>query len=165
MDLILQKGVEIGVHSIAPVFAARTVVQLDHREKTDKMAKWQVQLIETLKQCGLPWLPKIEEPCTVAEGLANLSKTDLSFVATFDPQAQHPRSHIKRYLEIHQHPPKNVSLWIGPEGDFTPDEIQAMLSKGVLPITLGASVLRSETAAIYGLSCLHYELSWRHQRS
>jgi len=163
MDFILQKGVEIGVRAITPVFAARTVVQLDRRDKLDKIAKWQAQAIEALKQCGLPWLPGINEPCSVAEGLDQLPGFDLSFVAAFDPKAKHPRDYINRHLDIHGHPPKRVSLWIGPEGDFTPEEIQVMYAKGVLPITLGASVLRSETAAIYGLSCLHYELSWLHQ--
>ena len=163
MDLILQKSLEIGIHSITPILATRTVVQLGPRDKMDKLVKWQTQIIETLKQCGFPWLPKVSEPCSVNEGLEQISETDLCFVATFDSSAQHPRDLIDQFKKTHGFNPKRVGLWIGPEGDFTSDEIHSMYAKGVLPITLGQSILRSETAAIYGLSCLHYELSWLHQ--
>ena len=54
--------------------------------------------------------------------------------------------------------PQSVCVWVGPEGDFTPAEMSAVKSAGALPITLGRLVLRSETAAVYCLSVLNYEL-------
>ncbi len=54
--------------------------------------------------------------------------------------------------------PKSVCVWVGPEGDFTPAEVNAIRQSGALPITLGKLILRSETAAIYCLSVLNYEL-------
>jgi 16S rRNA (uracil1498-N3)-methyltransferase len=53
--------------------------------------------------------------------------------------------------------PKSVGVWIGPEGDFTLDELQAIQNSGAQPISLGNLVLRVETAAIYCLSILNYE--------
>ena len=55
--------------------------------------------------------------------------------------------------------PQSVAVWIGPEGDFTPDELKAIQASGALPISLGRLVLRVETAAIYCLSILNYELN------
>jgi 16S rRNA (uracil1498-N3)-methyltransferase len=55
--------------------------------------------------------------------------------------------------------PHTVCLWIGPEGDFAPEEMESIKSSGALPITLGPLVLRSETAALCALSILNYELS------
>ena len=54
--------------------------------------------------------------------------------------------------------PQSVSVWVGPEGDFTAAETELIKAKGVLPITLGRLILRTETAAIYCLSVLNYEL-------
>jgi 16S rRNA (uracil1498-N3)-methyltransferase len=56
--------------------------------------------------------------------------------------------------------PASVCVWIGPEGDFTPAETMAITAGGALPITLGPLVLRAETAALYCLSVLHYELQF-----
>jgi len=55
--------------------------------------------------------------------------------------------------------PQSVGVWIGPEGDFTPEELDAIRASGALPISLGRLVLRVETAAIYSLSILNYELN------
>ena len=55
--------------------------------------------------------------------------------------------------------PQSVGVWIGPEGDFTPEELEAIQAAGALPISLGRLVLRVETAAIYCLSFLNYELN------
>jgi 16S rRNA (uracil1498-N3)-methyltransferase len=54
--------------------------------------------------------------------------------------------------------PASIGIWVGPEGDFTADELAAILAQGAKPISLGANVLRAETAAIYCLSVLSYEL-------
>jgi 16S rRNA (uracil1498-N3)-methyltransferase len=54
--------------------------------------------------------------------------------------------------------PQSVAVWIGPEGDFSLEELKAILASGALPISLGRLVLRVETAAIYCLSFLNYEL-------
>jgi len=72
--------------------------------------------------------------------------------------SQHPREFIRQFRERHQRLPATACVWIGPEGDFTLAEMDLLRSSGASPITLGRLVLRSDTAAIYGLSVLNYEL-------
>jgi 16S rRNA (uracil1498-N3)-methyltransferase len=79
-------------------------------------------------------------------------------IASLQSDSHHPRDLFQIYFSEHGRLPETVAIWIGPEGDFTPAEISAAKSAGALPITLGRLVLRAETAAIYSLSILNYEL-------
>jgi 16S rRNA (uracil1498-N3)-methyltransferase len=80
-------------------------------------------------------------------------------VASLQPGAQHPRTYFQKFESEHGRKPKSTCIWIGPEGDFTAEEVAAIISTGALPITLGKLVLRVETAATYCLSVLNYELT------
>ena len=111
-----------------------------------------------IKQCGSPWLTKIEPPVSLKNFLARREPFDLSLVASLQTGSRHPREFIQKYHDAHKHLPKTASIWIGPEGDFSPGEMELILSSGALPVTLGSLVLRSDTAAIYSLSVLNYEL-------
>ena len=64
------------------------------------------------------------------------------------------------FQQKHGRPPRSAGIWIGPEGDFTLEELQQIERSGAQPVTLGDLTLRVETAAIYGLSILNYELSF-----
>jgi 16S rRNA (uracil1498-N3)-methyltransferase len=72
--------------------------------------------------------------------------------------AQHLKKILADYQSEHRHRPASVLILIGPEGDFTPAELALAKSQGCRPITLGPIILRVETAAIYCLSVLSYEL-------
>jgi 16S rRNA (uracil1498-N3)-methyltransferase len=72
--------------------------------------------------------------------------------------SRHPREYFDSFLAKEQREPQSICIWVGPEGDYTPAEMALLKSAGVLPITLGRLVLRCETAAIYCLSVLNYEL-------
>lgn len=158
MELIVQKAAELGVHRIVPILSERTVAHLDAESAAAKVEKWQSTAIEAIKQCGSAWLPKIELPMTPQAFFAAGEKFDLSLLATLQPGARHPRVHMDGFRSEHGRLPSTVAVWVGPEGDFTPAEIHGILSHGALPITLGQLILRSETAAIYCLSVLNYEL-------
>ncbi len=158
MDVIVQKATELGVHRIVPVLSERTVAQVEAERASAKVEKWEQTAIEAIKQCGSAWLPKIEVPVTPKDYLNRNERFDLVLIASLQNDSQHPRKQIETFLAEKQRLPKSVAVWIGPEGDFTPAEINAIRSSNALPITLGALVLRSETAAIYSLSVLNYEL-------
>ena len=102
-----------------------------------------------------------------ARGYARFGKltapmlAELSLIATLQPDAKHPREHIDAYSTEQGQAPGKLAIWVGPEGDYTPAEINTIRT-GALPITLGPLVLRSETAAIYCLSVLNYELQSHH---
>ncbi|MGH8093494.1 MAG: 16S rRNA (uracil(1498)-N(3))-methyltransferase [Chthoniobacterales bacterium] len=84
---------------------------------------------------------------------------DLRLIGSLQPGAQHLKKILAEYADAHNGAqPASVLMLIGPEGDFTPAEIALARSHGCIPLTLGPIILRVETAAIYCLSILSYEL-------
>ena len=154
MDLIVQKATELGVAVIVPLASERTLVKLDDDSK--KMDRWREIALESCKQCGNNWLPEIQSPRKAHDFLAALPPYDLKLIGSLQPDAKP----LKRILGDSTRP-SSVLILIGPEGDFTPAELNLAKSAGCLPLSLGPLVLRAETAAIYTLSILHHELQNR----
>ena len=160
MELIVQKAVEIGAAEIAPIISDRTIVQVDSESATQKQSKWRQIAIEAAKQSGQNWLPRVHTPRKLAElfSMAPEESFDLRLIGSLQPDARHLRKILADYSREHELPPLNVLMLIGPEGDFTPAELSLARRHGCQPITLGPIILRVETAAIYCLSILSYEL-------
>jgi 16S rRNA (uracil1498-N3)-methyltransferase len=158
MEMIVQKATELGANRIIPILSERTVAHVEEESAAGKVEKWQTTAIEAIKQCGSAWLPQIDPPISPQSFLSRDEKSELSLIATLQSNARHPREHFQAFLAERRRLPKSVCVWVGPEGDFTPAEINAIMSRGSLPITLGQLILRSETAAIYCLAVLNYEL-------
>ena len=156
MDFIIQKATELCVHRIVPLAAGRSVVKVEDVES--RLEKWRAIAIESIKQCGCPWMPIIEAPVTPAEFIAGNESFDLPLIASLQGNVRHPRACIEDFEEAHSRLPETLAVWIGPEGDFAPSEVNAVLSAGFQPITLGRVILRSETAALYCLATLNYEM-------
>jgi 16S rRNA (uracil1498-N3)-methyltransferase len=156
---IIQKAVELGAQRIVPVLSGRVVTQLDDGNAESKRDRWQQVAVEAIKQCGAAWLPKIEAPAMMENLLARKETFDLALVGALQKERRHLRECLSEFQVKHKRLPHSVGVWIGPEGDFTPDELQAIQAAGALPISLGRLVLRVETAAIYCLSILNYELN------
>jgi 16S rRNA (uracil1498-N3)-methyltransferase len=150
---IVQKATELGATRIVPLLSERVVVHLNKNEATRKAAKWQLVAVEAIKQCGAAWLPHVEIPITPKEFLTRKEHFDVALVGSLQADAQHPRQYLLQPSER-----KSAAIWIGPEGDFTANEIEAIKASGAHPITLGPLVLRTETAATYCLSILNYEV-------
>ncbi len=159
IESIIQKSVELGAHRIVPLLTEHVVTQLDDESAELKREKWQQVAIEAIKQCGAAWLPKIETPTTIEGFLARKEKLDLALAGSLQTERCHPRECFREFEAKHGRPPQSVGIWVGPEGDFTLDELKAIEAGGAQPISLGHLVLRVETAAIYCLSILNYELS------
>ncbi|MCB1062930.1 MAG: 16S rRNA (uracil(1498)-N(3))-methyltransferase [Verrucomicrobiae bacterium] len=161
MDLIVQKATELGASTIVPLLSERTVVRLDPGEAQKKQEKWQRVVIEACKQCGQNWLPEVALPVSVDTFLGkagpSAGKGELRLVAALTDDARSLRDYLAESEPADSRPSKATVL-IGPEGDFTPAEMSLALGNGFQPLTLGPIVLRSETAAIYALSVLGYEL-------
>jgi 16S rRNA (uracil1498-N3)-methyltransferase len=161
MELIVQKAVEIGADQIAPIISDRTVVHVDLESAVQKQAKWQQIAIEAAKQCGQNWLPRVHVPRRLAEFFDTATPNagfDLRLIGSLQPDAQHLKRILVDYSNEHQQRPQSVLMIVGPEGDFTPAELSLARRHGCRPITLGPIILRVETAAIYCLSVLSYEL-------
>jgi 16S rRNA (uracil1498-N3)-methyltransferase len=160
MELIVQKAVEIGAAQIAPIISDRTIVQVDSETAAQKQAKWQQIAIEAAKQCGQNWVPQVHMPKQLAEFFYSASQEsfDLRLIGSLQPEAQHLKKILAAYSSEHADRPRNVLMLVGPEGYFTPAELSLARRHGCQPITLGPIILRVETAAIYCLSVLSYEL-------
>ena len=159
MELIVQKAVEIGAAEIAPIISDRTIVQLDSESASQKQTKWQQIAIEAAKQCGQNWLPRVHSPKKLAEFFSTSDQPfDLRLIGSLQPDAQQLKNILATYSNANGDRPRSVLMLVGPEGDFTPAELALARRHGCQPITLGPIILRVETAAIYCLSVLSYEL-------
>src|ERR1017187_10170324 len=159
IESIIQKSVELGARRMVPILSERVVTHLDVGDAGNKHDKWRQVAVEAIKQCGAVWLPEIEAPVTIQQFLARKERFELPLVGSLQKERRHPREWLLEFQSKRGRRPQNAAIWIGPEGDFTPDELKAIEAGGALPITLGPLTLRVETAAIYCLSILNYELN------
>ena len=128
------------------------------RKRRAKQAKWQTIAIEAAKQCGQNWLPEVQTPQTLAQFFRDHRGFDLQLIGSLQSDALHLKKILAEFDTEHGDRPANVLMLVGPEGDFTPAELSLARSHGCRPITLGPIILRVETASIYCLSILSYEL-------
>jgi 16S rRNA (uracil1498-N3)-methyltransferase len=166
METIVEKATELGVSRVVPLITERVVSQLDAERSESKQAKWQLTAIESIKQCGSPWLPHIDAPQRLSDALKPSGHFDLAFVASLR-DGRHVRHWVQtlwsgELREPAQCPTGRSSgcVWIGPEGDFTDAELDAIEASGAKPITLGPLVLRADTAAIASLALVRSEVDW-----
>lgn len=147
MDWIVQKAVELGVTKIQPLVTRHTIVS----PGDEKAEKWRRTALEACKQCAQFTIPVIEDPLPFAEWITKQDASDLKIIASL---AENPRG-FRETLTAHPHA-ESVTLLIGPEGDFSPDETTAALAAGFIPVTLGDLVLRVETATMFCLSAIRF---------
>jgi 16S rRNA (uracil1498-N3)-methyltransferase len=159
MDSLIQKATELGVSRVVPLLSERVVIEIDDSGRERKRARWQSVAVEAIKQCGSAWLPSVEAPVTPEGFLRRKEHFELALVASLKPGSKHPREYFNAFQQEHGAAPKSVCIWVGPEGDFTPAELEMIEAHGALPISLGRLVLRVETAATYCLSVVNYELA------
>ena len=145
-ETILQKATELGAYRIVPLLSERVIARAEKHEK------WQWVMIDAMKQCGNPWMPILEVPLKFEDAVKRVSEFDISLVGSLHPG----RRHAREWLEGKN--VQEVAIWVGPEGDFTAAEMEALMSEDVKPMSLGRLVLRSDTAAISALAIVNYEL-------
>jgi 16S rRNA (uracil1498-N3)-methyltransferase len=153
-EAIIQKATELGVGRIVPLLSQRVTTHLEGESIEHKATHWRQTAVEAIKQCGQRFLPQVEPPVTLLAWLARGEKFDLTLVASLQEDSRHLRTLIPGAGRR----PRTICVWIGPEGDFAPEEMEAIKGTGALPMTLGPLVLRSETAALCALSLINYEL-------
>jgi 16S rRNA (uracil1498-N3)-methyltransferase len=158
MDLIVQKATELGVGKIIPLLSERTVVLLEKEDSEKKREKWKQVVIEAAKQSGQNWLPEVAAPISPKHFFSTFDEYELPLVASLQSDARSLKKVLARFRDLHGRRPRTALILIGPEGDFTPAETSWAKSAGCIPVSLGPIVLRSETAAIFSLSVLAYEL-------
>lgn len=153
MEAIIQKNVELGVYSISPVFTDRSVV-IDHGNFHKKIERWQKIADEAVKQCKRGIIPQIQRETTFQEMLNDIVKYDL---IVFPYENEENRT-IKDLLRNLEEKPKKAAVIIGPEGGFSDQEAEALKKIGAQSVTLGKTILRTETAGMAAIAMTMYEL-------
>ena len=151
MDLIVQKCVELGIDSIVPVFMERTVVN-DNGKIGKKTERWQKISDEACKQCRRGIVPHIADAVSHSEMMDMLDDFDLVLF----PYENETGNTIKDSLRNLSTKPKTVAIVIGPEGGFSDSEAKNL--KKYECVSLGKTILRTETAGIAALAMTMYEL-------
>lgn len=152
MELIVQKAVELGVYEIIPVAAKRCVVKLDEKKAAAKCGRWQGIAEAAAKQCRRGVIPAVKAPMTMKEALSYAEKMDVRLLPY---ELADGMARTKELIDGIK-PGKSVAVFIGPEGGFEEAEAEMALAMGVLPVTLGRRILRTETAGLVVLSWLMY---------
>lgn len=164
MDAIVRKATELGARRIVPLESERTQVHVDEERSERKIDKWQTAALEAAKQCGNPWLPEIAPIQDASAFMAGARDYDLRLIASLRPGARPLRAVLEAFRAAParagapQGRPLSAVWLVGPEGDFSQAEINLAVNSGFEPVTLGPLVLRCETAAVYALAVLSYEL-------
>lgn len=146
-EWVLQKGTELGVGRFVPLITERTVARLP--KKTDR---WQRILTEAAEQSRRGRIPELADSLTLAQAAAELSIQDTGLI----PWEEAGMGSIGDCLAGKGE--TAVSLFIGPEGGFTADEIELARQHHIQPVTLGQRILRAETAAVTAVALTMYEL-------
>jgi 16S rRNA (uracil1498-N3)-methyltransferase len=162
MDWVIQKATELGVTDIVPMWTQRSEVRLKSKDVSSKLEKWNIAIQEACKQCGRFNAPTLHPPLTFEKSLKEWAAPDslIALTAALTPETKTIRQVLEQHpSEDAQQTNPTVSLWIGPEGDFTDSEYQILSAAGAHPVRLTPHILRSETAAVTGLAILINELT------
>lgn len=151
MEIIIQKSIECGACEIIPFSSERCVVKLDKKDEQKKIDRWQKIAEGAAKQSGRGAIPQIKSVLTFKELIDKLEGTVLFCYEGEDTKT------IKQALkEIKIQ--GDVSVIVGSEGGFSKKEAELLKEAGAICVGLGKRILRCETAPIFALSCIAYEL-------
>ncbi len=142
-EWMLEKSVEMGVDRIIPVLCRYSERKQLKTERLNKI------LVSAMKQSLKATLPQLDELTPVMDVINSVGKDGQRFIAYCDKEIPR-RDLVKEYKKG-----SDVVIMIGPEGDFSKEEIRAALDAGFVPVTLGKSRLRTETAGVFAVAAVH----------
>ena len=156
-DWTIEKATELGVTRVVPVISERTIVRIPKAERAAKRERWMRIAEDAARQSDAKWLPEICEAVDFRDALPLVRETVCFIGALTNPPSQ-PLARAVEDLRRETEGTRAISTFIGPEGDFTPEELKALMEIAT-PTSFGPTVLRAETAAIYAVSVLAAALS------
>lgn len=148
MDLIIQKSTELGVAEIIPLICRRTVVRLEGHKSSGRQERWQRVAVEAAKQCRRARIPLVRLPQSLGDVLEEIPESTAAFL----PWEEERGRPFGQALAGNR--PEGVYIFIGPEGGFDAPEVEEARQRGVVTVTLGPRILRTETAGIVCLSLI-----------
>ena len=151
MDLIIQKTTELGISEIQPIVCERSVVKIKNEKIEKKLLHWRQVSIAACEQCGRAEIPTIYKPVNIIKYLEKISESDKTTKIILSPEATKSLNNSTPKIK------QDIKVLIGPEGDFTKQELDFSIQKGFSPIKIGPRILRTETAPMCILSILQYK--------
>lgn len=154
MDLVVQKGTELGVTAFVPVITARSVVRLDAAKAADRIVRWQRVARAAAAQCRRGAVPVVESIIDWAAAVQRAAAVDLALVP-WEEGGRPLRAVLSEFAAATR---PRVAVYIGPEGGLTAAEATAAAGAGAQIVTLGPRILRTETAGLALVAVLLYAL-------
>lgn len=154
METVIQKAVECGVSRIVPVEMQNCIVKISADSAGKKLSRWQKIASEAAKQCGRGKQVTVESPISYKAALDAAFSDEVAFICYEGEQ------NYKLGTLLSEKKPQTLSFFVGPEGGFSSSEVALALEKGLLSVSLGKRILRTETAPLFVLAAISsfYEL-------
>ncbi len=150
MDYILQKGTELGVKEFIPLITTRSVVKIENKEDK-KINRWNLIVKEASEQSKRLDIPLVNKAHNIKE--LSLLDYDYKILCTVNELSKSIKTVLSNIQESDR-----ILIVVGPEGGFTKEEEDYLISNGFISVSLGSRVLRTETASLFVLSIINYIL-------
>jgi 16S rRNA (uracil1498-N3)-methyltransferase len=150
MELILQKGSELGANSFVPLLSSRVIPRLSGDKALERVCRWERIAAEAARQSRRNEIPRVGAIVSLAEALAAAGEEVKLLL--WEEESQRG---LREVLEAIPRP-ASVALLVGPEGGFSREEAEEAMGAGFIPVTLGPRILRTETAGLAVLAILQY---------
>jgi 16S rRNA (uracil1498-N3)-methyltransferase len=155
MELIIQKGTELGVNNFIPVNFKRTVVKFDEKDKAKKLDRWQKIAEVAAKQSMRDNIPQIKNIENIKNVCNLISEYDIVLVAYECEEKNSLKNELKKLVNKEN---LKIAVVIGPEGGIEENEVEALKEAGAKIVSLGKRILRTETVALAMTAIINYEL-------
>ncbi|HZG60567.1 MAG TPA: 16S rRNA (uracil(1498)-N(3))-methyltransferase [Anoxybacillus sp.] len=157
LELVIQKGTELGAFSFIPFLAARSVVKWDEKKRDRKVERWEKIAKEAAEQSERTRIPSVHHPMTIHELIEFSTKVDYKIIAYEEEARNDERANLTKILREIK-PGQSLLTVFGPEGGFSEQEVSLLKENGFISCSLGPRILRTETAPLYLLAAASYEL-------
>lgn len=168
MELTIRQATELGVAAIIPLLSQRCVVHLEGDRRALKGKRWRKIVQAAAKQAGCSRVPVLTDPVDLDESLAMIASCDVVLCAWEESDCGSIRAALADVVASGIDSAEteggamaslpHVALYVGPEGGFTADEVTRLKHRGVRVVSLGDTILRTETAGVVGSALVIYEL-------
>ncbi|MFH1458895.1 MAG: RsmE family RNA methyltransferase [Candidatus Omnitrophota bacterium] len=154
---IIDVATQIGVQEIIPLFTQRTIVKISAEKQKLKQDRWQKIAINSAKQAQVEYTPQITLPTDFSSAINKADSFDIALILSLQKNNLPLKKILQPQNGKKKKSCKSIIIFIGPEGDFTDQEITQAKKKGCIGVSLGENVLRCQTAASKILSIINYE--------
>ncbi|MCM3122466.1 16S rRNA (uracil(1498)-N(3))-methyltransferase [Mesobacillus sp. AQ2] len=159
LELIIQKGTELGAYEFVPFTASRSIVKWDSKKAGKKVERWQKIAKEAAEQSHRNIVPSVKEPVSLKQ-LVKLADDYTYKLIAYEEEAKAGEASVLSATLAKMEKDQSLLIVFGPEGGLTAEEVTLLTENGFLACGLGPRILRTETAPLYALSAVsyHFEL-------